>query len=58
MQTQSFFQRIRRRIVFMPEEPGYVAVILLLLAFIAFTPKAGCSFQPQVEAPAAGAASH
>lgn len=57
MQTLSIVQRIRNRIVFVPEEPGYLVVLVLLLAFLALTPKAGCSFQEQAAAPIA-AASH
>jgi hypothetical protein len=45
MQEPSPIQSLRRSFVFTPEEPGYLAVILLFLAFLALTPKASCSFQ-------------
>lgn len=41
-----------------PEEPGYIAVLVLAVAFLALTPKAGCSFQADAARPAPTAAAH
>lgn len=54
---------LNRGIEFVPEEPGYIAVVILVLAFLALTPKAGCSFQADGtpapdSAPAAHAEAH
>lgn len=50
MTANSALARLKSRVEFTAEEPGYMAVVILFLIFLALTPKAGCSF---TEAPSA-----
>jgi len=45
--SDSLLQRIRRSVEFVPEEPGTIALLLLVFFFLALSPKQGCSFQPE-----------
>ncbi len=57
MSRPSPFDPLLERIEFDPEEPGTFIVLLLVVVFIALTPKTGCSFHdaPATEPPAAEA---
>lgn len=56
MSRPSPLDALRDRIEFDPEEPGTFVVLILLVVFIALTPKAGCSFhEAPADAPAAAA---
>lgn len=58
MQT-SRIQVLNRGLVFVSEEPGYLAVVILIAMFLALTPKAGCSFQAEpADQPAAAVEAH
>ena len=57
MHPTSALDRLKSRFEFVAEEPGYLAVVILIATFIALTPKVGCSFheaEAPVHAPAAG----
>jgi hypothetical protein len=53
MVSSSFRNRLRDRIEWVPEDPGSIVLLVLILLFLAMTPKTGCSFAP--DAPAAEA---
>jgi hypothetical protein len=47
--------QLKERFDFVPEENSAIAVFLLFLAFLAMTPKDGCSFHVDPPEPAAEA---
>lgn len=51
MSTDSTLARLRNRFEFVSEEPGYLAVVILFIVFLALSPKAACSFQDAPASP-------
>ncbi len=56
MPAESALARLRNRVEFVSEEPGYLVVLILFIVFLAMSPKAACSFQDAPASPPVAAA--